>query len=433
MKLIGQRILEAIEKIPLIDPHTHINPLIPASSNLADLLGYHYYTELAHSSGMRKSRIESPGGLSPRSLVGRLFTEGLPSVSNTVQYDWFLDICRLFFGWEDFEVSSNNWESLYDEAEKIMSNANWAEEVLRKSNVEALFLTNNFDDDLVGFNKDVYIPCLRADELVFQLRAPGVRERLISSSSMNLTGSLASLREVLEERVKHFITAGCRACAISLPPDFAPEFIPFEQATQAWESALQSHQAFATSKDRSLSYWVFWTLSELCDQYELPFDLMVGVNRDVYRDGVHQGRDLFDSRMSLIQYAELFNSFPNVKFPVSVLASVTNQELVSYSWIFPNVITNGHWWYSNTPNFISFDLSSRLQSIPRNKQIGYYSDAYKLEFIAPKFSMYRKILASTLAEDFVVTRKWPEEKAIQLGFEVIRGNISSVFPNRSKV
>jgi hypothetical protein len=250
---------------------------------------------------------------------------------------------------------------------------------------------------------------------------------------MNLTGSLASLREVLEERVKHFITAGCRACAISLPPDFAPEFIPFEQATQAWESALQSHQAFATSKDRSLSYWVFWTLSELCDQYELPFDLMVGVNRDVYLDGVHQGRDLFDSRMSLIQYAELFNSFPNVKFPVSVLASVTNQELVSYSWIFPNVITNGHWWYSNTPNFISFDLSSRLQSIPRNKQIGYYSDAYKLEFIAPKFSMYRKILASTLAEDFVVTRKWPEEKAIQLGFEVIRGNISSVFPNRSKV
>ncbi len=33
----------------------------------------------------------------------------------------------------------------------------------------------------------------------------------------------------------------------------------------------------------------------------------------------------------------------------SMLASVTNQELTSYAWIFPNVVTNGHWWYSNTP------------------------------------------------------------------------------------
>lgn len=36
------------------------------------------------------------------------------------------------------------------------------------------------------------------------------------------------------------------------------------------------------------------------------------------------------------------------------------------------------------------------------KQIGYYSDMYKLEFALPKFAMYRRILAKVLAEDFVI-------------------------------
>ena len=57
--------------IVLIDPHTHINPHRPASTTLADILGYHYYTELIHSAGMPREAIEQPG-LSPKELVGRL-------------------------------------------------------------------------------------------------------------------------------------------------------------------------------------------------------------------------------------------------------------------------------------------------------------------------------------------------------------------------
>ena len=107
---------------------------------------------------------------------------------------------------------------------------------------------------------------------------------------------------------------------------------------------------------------------------------MIGVNRGVYASGVYQGQDLYDSRVSLIQYQQLWNAFPQVTFPVSVLASVTNQELTSYAWIFPNVVTHGHWWYSNTPTYIEHDAAARLEAVPRSKQIGYYSDMYKLEF-----------------------------------------------------
>ena len=39
--------------------------------------------------------------------------------------------------------------------------------------------------------------------------------------------------------------------------------------------------------------------------------------------------------------------------------------------------------------------------MPKTKQIGYYSDAYKLEFVLPKYDMYRRILADVLADEFV--------------------------------
>src|SRR5262249_16004909 len=160
--------------------------------------------------------------------------------------------------------------------------------------------------------------------------------------------------------------------------------------------------------------------------FGLPFDLMIGVNRKVYRNGVYQGHDLFDQRTSLIQYAELFNAFPEVTFPISVLSSGQNQELISYAWIFPNVVPTGPWWYSTIPAYIPPDLRARLQAVPRTKQIGYYSDMYKLEFGLPKFTMYRRLLAKVLADDFVRPGAATEAQALELARTVLRDNVRAV-------
>lgn len=427
MSSLADHILAALRQITLIDPHTHINPHDPASHTLADLLGYHYYTELAHAAGMPKEQIESPE-LSPRELVGRLVS-GLGQLTNTAQFSWLVDICRRFYGFEYDSLTPENWQGLFDASETKMASADWPSSVLQQSGVEAVFLTNDFDDALEGFDTRVYIPCLRTDDLVFQLAKPEVRERLEASSGVSLDGSLGRLRDALDQRFGHFVARGARACAISLPPDFSPAPVTDGRAATALSAVLRHGMGADPAHREALARRVFWTIAELCDAHGIPFDLMIGVNRNVYREGVHQGRDLYDSRVSLIQYAELFNAFPQVKFPVSVLASVTNQELVSYAWIFPNVLTNGHWWYSNTPTFIRRDAAARLEAVPRNKQIAYYSDAYKLEFIAPKFDMYRQVLANILADDFVLARGWSEEHAIALGRQVLRGNVESIFPD----
>jgi glucuronate isomerase len=154
---------------------------------------------------------------------------------------------------------------------------------------------------------------------------------------------------------------------------------------------------------------------------------MIGPVRQVYPAGVAGGRDLFDRRVSLYEYRELFNHFANVTFPVSTLAPDASAELVAYAWIFPNVLPMGHWWYSNVPVFIAADLRARLQALPKVKILGYYSDAYKLEFIAPKFNMYRRLLAEVLAEDAVRGRGWSMDQALQLARLVLIDNPRRVF------
>lgn len=420
---LEHRLLAELDKIVLIDPHSHINPCSAASETLADLLGYHYYTELAHSAGLAKGQIEEPG-LDPKTKVGRL-VECLDRLDNTVQVSWLVALCQRFFGLTDDRITAANWESLYDRAQAKMAEPDWEEQCLRQSGLERVFLTNDFDDSLAGFDTHRYIPCLRTDDLVFHLAKPETRQRLAKATGIEISG-VASLRQAIDRLFRHFTSHQARACAISLPPWFAPAAVSTADADVVMSKLLTGKDLSAEESVR-LSQFVFWTLTESCAEYRLPFDLMIGVNRRVYPIGVFQGQDLFDQRVSLIQYQALFNAFPTVTFPISVLAQISNHELVSYSWIFPNVVTNGHWWYSNIPAYIEPDCRARLQAVPRTKQIGYYSDMYKLEFGWPKFQMYRQILARVLTQDFVIDRRWSESEALALGRQVLRGNVESIF------
>ena len=92
---LRQRLFTELDSIRLIDPHSHIEPKSAASKTLADILGYHYYTELCHSAGMPRADIEEPG-LDPKEKVRRL-VERIEPLRNTIQYSWLLELARTFF------------------------------------------------------------------------------------------------------------------------------------------------------------------------------------------------------------------------------------------------------------------------------------------------------------------------------------------------
>lgn len=403
----------ALADVPLIDPHSHIDPLAPVAKSLDDILGYHYYTELAHSAGMSQAPLAP--NVPARERV-REIVRHMDRYDNTAQYGWFVDIARTFLGFQGTKVTAADADKLFDAAEKTFGQKDWEKQVRTKTKLEKIFLTNEFDDPLTGFDTNTYVPCLRTDTLVFHLDRADTRDRLHKATGVQVSDA-GSLRKAIAALFLHFTRKGAKACAISLPPDFEPAHYDDEYIYEQ----IRFHDC------RDIAPGVFWIVAELCRDFKLPFDLMIGVNRRVYANGVYQGQDLFDRRTSLIQYRRLFNAFPEVTFPISVLTSGQNQELVAHSWIFPNVVANGHWWYSNVPPYIRADLSERLAAVPKTKLIGYYSDAYKLEFVLPKYAMYRRVLGGVLADQFVRPGVLTETEAVALGVRLLRDNVRDIF------
>ena len=135
---------------------------------------------------------------------------------NTAQYGWFLEIARTFLGFQGDRVTAADCDWLCDTAERIFAQPDWEEQVFRRTNLESIFLTNEFDDPLTGFDTKRYVPCLRTDALVFQLhqsmcgsdwrRRPGSRSAIFRLWNMRC-GTCSSISRPGGAGLRHFAAA----------------------------------------------------------------------------------------------------------------------------------------------------------------------------------------------------------------------------------
>src|SRR4051794_39372483 len=204
----ARELFEEMARWPIFDPHSHIDPHRPAARNFDEVLGYHYYTELAHSAGMPAERVAP--NLAPRARAGNL-AEHLDQIDNTVQYSWLLEIARTFHGFPHERITPGTIGDLYDRAERAHDGAAWDREVWSRSRLEAVFLTNEFDDPLEGWDLAKYVPCLRTDDLVLKLREGGTIERLRRSTDVDVQ-DVATLRRAIGMLFERFVARGARAC-----------------------------------------------------------------------------------------------------------------------------------------------------------------------------------------------------------------------------
>ncbi|MCX5683625.1 MAG: amidohydrolase, partial [Planctomycetota bacterium] len=381
MSKLEKRLQDAIFAIPAIDCHSHVPPESPHAQSLWDLLGYHYYTELAHSAGMPAAAVDLGRSEPDRmaEMVSRLAT-----ISNTVQHSWLLEAARELFGFQAERLTAENWQGLAQRVAEAGRAGDRYKTVLAKSNLEKVFLTNRFDEDLSGVDRSVFVPCLRTDDLVFQLGDREVRRRLVAKTGIEI-GTPANLRAAAQELMRYFVEHGVGSAAISLPPGFSPGVPDEPAAARALARAAKGNDLAADEAD-ALAVFAFDAVAAVCRQFRKPFQLMIGVLRNVYPAGVSGGRDLLSKQGTLAAYADLFRRYPDVDFTVSVLSPTWSHELATFAWIFPNVKPSGHWWYANVPAHIEPDLRARLEAVPQVKLIGYYSDMYKVEFGLPKFN-----------------------------------------------
>ena len=419
---LRERLLAEIMCIEVLDVHSHVPAAEPFARSLRDLLGYHYYTELAHSTGMAREALapDRPDEQVIPELVG-----ALEAMDNTVQYSWLIELAKGLFDFSAERLTASNWEGLARSVRSRAEEPGRAGEIMRQARVEKVFLTNNVDEDLADVDRELFVPSMRLDEMVLNIGAPEVRAAIERGSGVAV-GDARSLRDALGAAMHRFKDAGALSVCMSLPPHFAVH--PVDDAEFDAALARVRRGAEPDASDwRVLSSWMMRALAGLCGECGFPFQIMYGVERGAYPHGVPQGRDLLRAGDTLRGVLSLCNAFPEVTFCLSVLSDGQAQELAAYGWLVHNVVLSGHWWYLNVPAYMARNLAGRLQCVPKTKMIGYYSDMYKLEFGLAKFNMYRRVLAQVLAGDYVEAGLGTEQDAAEVARLLLRGNALRIF------
>ena len=391
--ILVKELYEEIDTLPIVDIHTHVQWKTGTAANIGELLSYHYYTELTNAADYEQEPLPFDD---PQELMRRIYPK-LAYIRNTVQYDWLMTISRTLLGIEAaaWELEKN-WETIFRASEKVMGSPEWTTEVIDKADIARVFLTNQYDEDLEGLDPTFYTPCLRTEPFVLWMDRPEERKGLESFLGQPLR-SPADLDAVIDKTFDKFMRHGMGYAAMSIPSGFQTRHVTDEDAQRLLNRLVEGASWDAAERETWGAY-AMNRISEACRRYGRPFHLMIGVSRDVYAQGVPSGQDLFDSVNSMSGYEYLFNTYWDVPFPTAVLSDTSGLELTAASWIRHNVYPSGHWWYSNQPTDIAREVRRRIDAVPGTKPIGYFSDAYYLEFILPKFRMYRFELTLALAE-----------------------------------
>ena len=425
------------DALTIVDPHTHINAALAGighARRYSRLPLLHRTRSLGgHAEGEHRRAGVGPEGKNAADHLGHI-----GPIENTIQYSWFIEIAR--------KSSSASQDELVTPEEL---GAAVRRSALKKMNSKPIGPTHVLEAEQArsgvpdkrlrrSARRLRYPQCLRtvpADGRLWcstwaspKCERGSTRRRKSSVGNGGATESRD--RQVCSSISKSHASA--RPARSPLPPDFAPTKIeacerPRPRFAGGLERRRECCRSSVAASCRTLSSG---TLAEYCVEFKLPFDLMIGVNRAVYPGGVFQGMDLYDSRVSLIQYKECLQRVPersSSRFPC--FASVTNQELDQLRLDLPE---RRH----HERPLVVFEYADvhRVRPAPRGLKpcrepstIGYYSDMYKLEFALPKFAMYKRILAKILAERYVVDRGWSEDRALQLGTEVLRDNTRRIF------
>ena len=355
---LRQRLFDELDSITLVDPHTHINAHAPASTTLADILGYHYYTELAHSAGMPQARIEEPD-LDPKEKVGRL-VEYLGDNRKHDPVELALGdvpgILRLrrrgdHAGQLGAAVRSRGGR---DESPRLDRGR-----CCEQSKLKAVFLTNDFDDPLSGFDTATLcsLPAHRRSGV-----SPGTGHRCASAWKRQPARASATRRRCARRSA---------SCSSTLPLASARP-APFRCRRTSRRSRskrpaprkpsttfARNGPAADTASQRELGHFVFWTLAEFCAEHHAA----------VRPDDRRQSRRLRRRRLSgpgPVRQPRVADSVPRTvqrvsPGDVSRFRCWPASRIRSWSATlgsFPTCVTNGHWWYSNTPTYIEHDAAA---------------------------------------------------------------------------
>jgi hypothetical protein len=429
-----------IAEIGAFDCHTHIDAAHPVARGIHDILLYHMVISDLYSAGCPDgSRLsEDPdAGEVERRIEGAL--PYLPRIANTSCYYAMALILKELFDWDE-PVTIKNWWRL-DEVIKARSAREgrlgqiMAQGNIVMSNTELWRGRDGALDEVFTYSMEwsffTRAQWGRHDTALIELEHAWNHDAPCPPLPVTLTEGEADFPKKIrtlddvEEALAHYLEKTPFGKIMAIASHFSCE-INYGGVSAPQMAEALSRRGRSTPKERDIyANYIFNRYLELYESggYPAVLQFSTGAEPLPFETGSRM-----DSK-TVFELARIFAAHPKIKFNLHVSNMAQNQAFCTLARELPNVSLNGYWWHNFFPSFIPRVLSERLDMLAVSKVVGFFSDAYTMEWAYAKQRFIRVFTADVLAEK-IAMGQYTEPQALDIARWLFRGSAEEIFDVR---
>lgn len=407
---IARELEQGLKTIPLIDVHTHLVGGKLAARGLHDVLLYHMVISDLYAAGCPSGArlTEYPRWPTQQEAHARIAEAipFLPQIRNTSGY-WALRVMlRDLYEWNE-PLTSDNWQRLDAQIRERADDRDWQHVILdrvriQRTGTEIARRELGQDDERFQYALEwgFFTRCQwgEFDTALYELERcwgrPAASPSPITASGRPATERMIHNLDDAHAAMRHYIDSipwgRVFATAVHISTDIDYHWVGEEEMAAA---IARRDRAGSAERDIYASYIneVFLTaLEEHGDEIVLHFSL--GAEPLPYETGSRL------SQRTIAQLAQMIGRHPRLRFQCFLASRHANQSLCTLARELPNFSLAGYWWHNFFPDTIRQVIAERLDMLPANKQIAFFSDAYSAEWSYAKAVLVRKQLALVLAD-----------------------------------
>ncbi len=419
----------ALAELPMFDVHTHLAGGRLGARGLHDIILYHMVISDLYAAGCPSGArlTEFPGWPDQHEAHQRMeeALPYLPLVRNT-SCSWMVrTILRDLYDWHE-PITSSNWKRLDAMIRERAEDQPWHYSIFDRLNIhrtcaEHARRGNGQDDPRLQYSLEwaFFTRCQwgEYDTALYELehcwgRLPEPPSPIGGTrpSSERTIRTLDDVHSALE----HYVSTIPYHEIISTATGFST-VIDYHQVTDAeMEAAIRRRaQAGPAERDIYASYIneAFLTALET-RRDQLVFQFSVGAE-----PMPHETACILQQK-TILQLAEMIGRHPHLHFQCFLASRHANQALCSMARELPNLSLAGYWWHNFFPGNIRQIMTERLDMLPVNKQIGFFSDAYCIEWVYGKARMVQQQLAQVLA-DKIAQGQYTRDDALTIAHSIL--------------
>ena len=396
--------------LPLLDAHTHLVGGKLGARGLHDILLYHMAVSDLYAAGCPSGArlTQFPGWPTVDEAHSRI-REALPYlkfVRNTSITGGIKMILRDLCG-VDEPVTADNWERIDSMIRERADDRNWHREVMKRARIqrfgtEIARREDGCDDDILQYSLEwaFFTRCQwgEYDTALYEVErcwgktpeSPSPIGAGTRPATERVIRSVEDAHAAVQWYVDHMPVDTIISMATHISTD-----IDFRLASDEEMAAALRRRDVAGPAERDVyaSYIneIFLTkLEKYADR--LVFQFSFGAEPLPFETSSRL------SQKTIAQVAEMISRHPSIRFQCFLSSAHTNQTLCTMCRELPNLSLAGYWWHNFFPGTIRRVMEERLDMLPTNKQVGFFSDAYCVEWAYAKANIVKQELATVLAD-----------------------------------